>query len=78
LRERRNARTRQRIDDTAARLFAERAYETVTVCDVAREAHAAEQTAYNDVRARGQLITGLRRSLAVVVVVVLLSRSVGC
>jgi AcrR family transcriptional regulator len=37
LRERKKARTRQLIADTAARLFAERGYENVAVSDVARE-----------------------------------------
>jgi AcrR family transcriptional regulator len=44
LRERKKARTRQLIADTAARLFAERGYEHVAVTDVAREAEVAEQT----------------------------------
>jgi len=44
LRERKKARTRRLIADTAARLFAERGYEHVAVTDVAREAEVAEQT----------------------------------
>ena len=47
LRERKRARTRLHIADTAARLFAERGYENVAVTDVAREAEVAEQTVYN-------------------------------
>src|SRR5882762_7621769 len=47
LRERKKARTRRLIADTAARLFAERGYEQVAVSDVAREAEVAEQTVYN-------------------------------
>jgi AcrR family transcriptional regulator len=47
LRERKKARTRRHIADTAARLFAEHGYEQVAVTDVAREAEVAEQTVYN-------------------------------
>jgi AcrR family transcriptional regulator len=47
LRERKKERTRQHIADSAARLFAERGYEQVSVRDVAREADVAEQTVYN-------------------------------
>jgi AcrR family transcriptional regulator len=57
LRERKKARTRQLIADTAARLFAERGYEHVTVTDVAREAEVAEQTVYNYFPAKEQLVT---------------------
>lgn len=44
LRERKKARTRRLIADTAARLFTERGYEHVAVTDVARAADVAEQT----------------------------------
>jgi AcrR family transcriptional regulator len=47
LRQRKKERTRQSIADAAARLFAERGYEQVTVIDVARGAEVAEQTVYN-------------------------------
>jgi len=47
LRERKKARTRSLIADSAARLFAERGYEQVAVVDVAREADVSEQTVYN-------------------------------
>jgi AcrR family transcriptional regulator len=57
LRERKKARTRQLIADTAARLFAERGYEHVAVSDVAREADVAEQTVYNYFRTKEQLVT---------------------
>ena len=57
LRERKKARTRQLIADTAARLFAERGYEQVSVGDVAREAEVAEQTIYNYFRTKEQLVT---------------------
>ena len=49
LRERKKARTRRLIADTAARLFAERGYEHVAVSDVAREAEVAEQTVLKSV-----------------------------
>ncbi len=57
LRERKKARTRQLIADTAARLFAERGYEQVAVSDVAREAEVAEQTLYNYFPTKEQLVT---------------------
>jgi AcrR family transcriptional regulator len=55
--ERKKARTRQLIADTAARLFAERGYERVAVSDVAREAEVAEQTLYNYFPTKEQLVT---------------------
>jgi AcrR family transcriptional regulator len=57
LRERKKARTRRHIADTAARLFAERGYEQVAVSDVAREAEVAEQTVYNHFGTKEQLVT---------------------
>jgi AcrR family transcriptional regulator len=57
LRERKKARTRRLIADTAARLFAEHGYEHVSVGDVAREAEVAEQTVYNYFRTKEQLVT---------------------
>jgi AcrR family transcriptional regulator len=57
LRERKKARTRQLIADTAARLFAERGYEHVAVTDVARAAEVAEQTVYNYFPTKERLVT---------------------
>jgi AcrR family transcriptional regulator len=57
LRERKKARTRQLIAETAARLFAERGYERVAVSDVAREAEVAEQTVYNYFPTKERLVT---------------------
>ena len=57
LRERKKARTRQLIADTAARLFAEHGFEQVTVSEVAREAEVAEQTVYNYFPTKEQLVT---------------------
>jgi AcrR family transcriptional regulator len=57
LRERKKARTRRLIADTAARLFAEHGYEHVAVTDVAREAEVAEQTVYNYFPTKEQLVT---------------------
>ena len=56
-RERKKARTRQVIADAAARLFAQRGYEQVTVSDVAREAEVSEQTVYNYFQTKEQLVT---------------------
>jgi AcrR family transcriptional regulator len=56
LRELKKARTRQLIADVAARLFAERGYEHVTVSDVAREAEVSEQTVYNYFPSKERLV----------------------
>ncbi len=47
LRERKKQETRSRLGDAAARLFAERGYDDVSMSDVARAAGVAEQTVYN-------------------------------
>jgi AcrR family transcriptional regulator len=57
LRERKKARTRRLIADTAARLFAEHGYEHVAISDVAREAEVAEATVYNYFQTKEQLVT---------------------
>jgi AcrR family transcriptional regulator len=57
LRERKKARTRRLIAETAARLFAERGYEHVSVSDVAREAEVAEATLYNYFPTKERLVT---------------------
>lgn len=57
LRELKKARTRQLIAETAARLFAERGYEHVSVADVARAAEVAEQTVYNYFPVKEKLVT---------------------
>jgi AcrR family transcriptional regulator len=57
LRDRKKARTRQLIADSAARLFAERGYEQVTVSEIARAAEVAEQTLYNYFPTKEQLVT---------------------
>ena len=59
LRERKKLRTRRLIADTAARLFAQRGYEGVTVSDVARQAEVSEQTVYNYFAGKEQLVTDL-------------------
>src|SRR5882762_7447699 len=56
LRERKKERTRQHIAESAARLFAQRGYEKVSVTDVAREAEVAEQTVYNYFPTKEQLV----------------------
>lgn len=57
LRDLKKARTRRLIADTAARLFAERGYEQVTVGEIARAAEVAEQTLYNYFPTKEQLVT---------------------
>ncbi|WP_163508174.1 TetR/AcrR family transcriptional regulator [Fodinicola acaciae] len=57
LRDLKKARTHRHIADTAARLFAERGYEAVTVSEIARAAEVAEQTLYNYFPSKEQLVT---------------------
>jgi AcrR family transcriptional regulator len=57
LRDRKKARTRRHIADTATRLFADRGYERVTVSEIARAAEVAEQTLYNYFPTKEQLVT---------------------
>jgi AcrR family transcriptional regulator len=47
LRERKKRETRYRLGDVAARLFADRGYDAVSMSDVARAANVSEQTVYN-------------------------------
>ncbi|WP_328610041.1 TetR/AcrR family transcriptional regulator [Amycolatopsis sp. NBC_00345] len=47
LRERKKAKTRRHIADTAARLFAAHGYDQVSIVDVARAAEVSDQTVYN-------------------------------
>ncbi|MFL6124162.1 TetR/AcrR family transcriptional regulator [Actinophytocola sp.] len=56
LRERKKARTRQHIADTAARLFATHGYEQVSIVDVARAAEVSDQTVYNYFPAKQDLV----------------------
>ncbi|TCK26798.1 TetR/AcrR family transcriptional regulator [Pseudonocardia endophytica] len=56
LRERKKARTRQHIADTAARLFAVHGYDDVSVLDVARAADVSDQTVYNYFPAKHDLV----------------------
>jgi len=57
LRDLKKARTRRLIAETAARLFAEKGYERVTVSEVARAAEVAEQTLYNYFPTKEHLVT---------------------
>jgi AcrR family transcriptional regulator len=63
LRELKKARTHRLIADVAARLFAERGYEHVTVSDIAREAEVSEQTVYNYFPSKEQLVTDRRHQI---------------
>jgi AcrR family transcriptional regulator len=56
LRDRKKARTRERIADVAAGLFAERTYDAVSIVDVARAADVSDQTVYNYFPAKQDLV----------------------
>ncbi|MBM9506284.1 TetR/AcrR family transcriptional regulator [Actinacidiphila acididurans] len=56
LRERKKARTRRHIADTAARLFASRGYDDVSTADVAEAAQVSDQTVYNYFPAKQDLV----------------------
>lgn len=55
LRERKKQQTHQLIGDAAARLFAERGYDAVTVAEVARAADVSEMTVFNHYPAKEDL-----------------------
>jgi AcrR family transcriptional regulator len=56
LRDRKKARTRERLADVAAALFAEHGYDQVSVADVARAADVSDQTVYNYFPAKHDLV----------------------
>lgn len=56
LRERAKARTRHRLANVAAALFAERGYENVSIVDIAAAAEVSDQTVYNYFPAKQDLV----------------------
>jgi AcrR family transcriptional regulator len=58
LRERKKQQTRELIAETAARLFAERGFDAVTVAEVARDANVSEVTVFNYFPAKEDLFYG--------------------
>lgn len=56
LRERKRQQTRDQLADAAARLFAERGYDAVSILDVARAANVSEQTVYNYFPTKPELV----------------------
>lgn len=56
LRERKKLETKHRLGDVAARLFAERGFDAVSVSDVARAADVADQTVYNYFPTKPELV----------------------
>lgn len=58
-RERKKRETRTLLADTAARLFAQRGYDSVSVSDVARTAGVADQTLYNYFPTKPDLVLDL-------------------
>jgi len=58
LREQKKQQTRQLIADTAARLFAERGFDGVSVAEIARTAQLSEVTVFNYFPTKGDLVFG--------------------
>jgi len=58
LREQKKQQTRQLIADTAARLFAERGFDRVSVAEIARTAQLSEVTVFNYFPTKGDLVFG--------------------
>src|SRR5262245_19755209 len=56
LRERKKQRTRQLLSETARRLFSERGFERVSIAERAREAEVSEQTVFNYLPSKEDLV----------------------
>ncbi len=68
LRERKKARTRQLISDTATALFLERGFDAVTVAEVARAAEVSEKTVFNYFPTKEALVLDREQAWAAAVV----------
>jgi AcrR family transcriptional regulator len=77
LRERKKEQRRQRIADTARRLFADRGFEGVTVAEVAREANVSEGTVFNYFPTKEDLFYSGMESFEVSLIEAVRSRPVG-
>jgi AcrR family transcriptional regulator len=77
LRERKKLATRERIYETAWRLFTERGFERVTVADVARESQVALATVFNYFPSKEELFFGRLEEFGARLVDAVASRSDG-
>ena len=77
LRERKKQQTRAAIADAAARLFAARGFDAVTVADVAREAEVSVGTVFNYFPAKEDLFYGRMQDFGVALVDAVRERETG-
>jgi len=77
LRERKKRRTREQIATSAARLFAERGYEHVSVLDIADAAEVSEQTVYNYFPTKAQLVLDRDEELSARLTTAIANRAAG-
>jgi AcrR family transcriptional regulator len=77
LRERKKRRTRERLAASAARLFAERGYERVSVLDIAEAAEVSEQTVYNYFPTKAQLVLDRDQELSARLTAAIADRGAG-
>jgi AcrR family transcriptional regulator len=77
LRARKKRRTREQIATAAARLFAERGYERVSMLEIAAAADVSEQTVYNHFPTKPDLVLDRDRELSAELTTAIINRGPG-